>query len=124
MSQIHSRARSAFNKLKAVCGLDTIEAEAELNRRYGVSDPAKLSEKQAAEFVADMRMGAYAVADFRPVQNDETAADDEDGKPVPASTPQSRKLEIDVDAIYARWNRQKAGVTIYDHSPAAADDED
>ena len=39
-------------------------------------------------------------------------ANDEDGKPVPPSTPASRKLEIDVDAIYARWNKKKAGCPV------------
>lgn len=104
------RAKSAFHKLAAACGNDFDRAVAELKTRFGVSDPLELSDKQALQFIADMRMGAYGSADLTPP--DELDADEFDPAAlVPAET---GPRKIDVDAIYARWNKKKAGVKIYD----------
>lgn len=114
------RARSALNKLAAAYGHDFNKAAAELERRFGTTDPLKLSDEQALRFIADMGMGAYAVTDFARV--DEL---DED-KPVP-STDGSRKPDITDPAfiaeVYARYNRRKAGVKIVGHSPRDEDDD-
>lgn len=117
------RARSALNKLAAAYGHDFKKAATELDRRFGTTDPMKLSDEQALRFIADMGMGAYAVTDFARVDE----LDKADDKPVP-STDGSRKPDITdpafVAQVYARFNRRKAGVRIVGgHSPRDEDDD-
>lgn len=113
------RATSALNKLAAAYGHDFDKAAAELERRFGTSDPLKLTDEQALRFIADMGMGKYATADFARVDEDED-------KPVP-STDGSRKADITspqaVAEIWAKYNRRRAGVKIVGHSPRDEDDD-
>lgn len=119
-----SRAKKVFDKLCRVLNLDTQAAAAELNRRYGTKDPEKLSEKQVNELFLDLRRGAFAMVSKSKNLDDLDDLNEDEFDPAALVPAETGPRKIDVDAIYARWNKKKAGVRIFDQSPAGGDDED
>ncbi len=109
MGANQSRARSAFNKLSFFLGEGVADAKAagdHLHKQFGVRDPLALNDTQARDF-ADSVRNAYGSFRARG-----TSPSDNDREPLVPSTNGSRKAKLDPAAIYARFNRRKAGIKI------------
>lgn len=109
MGAMQSRAKSCFAKLSFVLGegvADFRKGGDFLHKQYGVRDPLALSDTQARQFADSVRnmYGSFRARGTSPSDNDL--------QPLMPSRDGSRKAKLDPAAIYARFNKQKAGVAI------------
>jgi hypothetical protein len=97
-----------FAKLAYMLGdglADMKAAGDHLHSQFGTRDPLALNDRQAELFAKSVRekYGAFRA---------KASPSDHDRQPLVPSTDGSRKAKLDPVAIYAKYNRVKAGVAI------------